>query len=114
MRIKVSVTQEDIAKGERGSPYFGSVLIWIGVLFWLCCPVAFGRSLPLSNSAHEITHVPSLGFHPSGLGLDVASRLFQEPSLPNHRYDLQHANYRQDSCKPFDFPLYGEILAALL
>jgi hypothetical protein len=55
-----------------------------------------------------------LRLHPIGLSVNVASGLSQEQSLPDHTAHLQESNQRQESCKPFQFPLYGEILAALL
>jgi len=38
----------------------------------------------------------------------------QQERLPNHRSYLQKSDKRQESCKPFEFPLYAEILTALL
>lgn len=55
-----------------------------------------------------------LRIHDVGLGMNVASGLPKQDSLPSHRPNLQHSHESQDSCKPFEFPLYSEILAALL
>jgi hypothetical protein len=66
---------------------------------------------------HEIgllTHVPGLSLHPIGLSLNVPASLAEQNGLPTNKDHLQYADYRQDSCKPFEFPLYDEILAALL
>lgn len=55
-----------------------------------------------------------LFLHQIGLAFDGSQSLAQKPCLPDHRPGLQYSNQSQDSCKPFEFPLYSEILAALL
>jgi hypothetical protein len=50
----------------------------------------------------------------SGLGLNLSQSAAQQRSLPDHRTGLQETNYHQSACKPFQFPLYGEVVAALL
>ena len=55
-----------------------------------------------------------LFFHSVGLGMNVTASLAQQNGLPNHRHNLQRADNRQNTCKPFESPLYCEILSALL
>jgi hypothetical protein len=60
---------------------------------------------------HPLPHAEFLQF---GLPGDGFPRRPQKSGLPSHGPNLQDADYRQGSCKPFEFPLYSEILAALL
>jgi hypothetical protein len=59
-------------------------------------------------------HDASLSLHPLGLRVNLIAGFSQQYSLPYHRDDLQEANNYQSECEPYELPLYGYILAALL
>jgi len=58
--------------------------------------------------------MPRLSFHPTSLVVNLIARLSQQYSLPYHRADLQESNDYQAECEPYEFPLYGYVLAAIL
>ena len=74
----------------------------------------FGDQTSQLHFCKLLLHPTSLRFHPFGLLVDIDASLIKKNRLPNHRANLQYADYRQDSCKPFEFTLYEEIPAALL
>jgi hypothetical protein len=73
------------------------------------------------RSGNRISQDLGLSLHPLGLGMNVIASLFQKPSLPDHCANLQPSNcnsqcpnnYKQQG-EDRHFPLYLEILAALL
>jgi hypothetical protein len=58
--------------------------------------------------------MPSLRFHPFSLGTYNAFGLFEKQRLPDHRAELEHADYHEQLCEPSESVLYLEILSALL
>jgi hypothetical protein len=67
----------------------------------------------LSHSNGRLENV-SLRFHLPGLATNSSKRAQEENSLPDQRSNLQDSHEGQDACKPFNFPLYAEIIAGLV